>query len=168
MPCRAILPCMDIPVTLEQIDAQEERFAKVFAAGDVSLARDLYHPEVVYLSPTTRLFGSTRRVDGLDATIDFIQLTIGGCHKITYRLDERAVLPDETSAYTRIVFDWDTDEGSRVRSIYVVVYRYRDGLIGQQELYSDPNAPLEPVTNSRGEPGWWWLTALNDPPSEVA
>jgi ketosteroid isomerase-like protein len=159
---------MDIPVTLEQIDAQEERFASAFATGDVSQARDLYHPEVVYLSPTTRLFGSTRRVEGLDATIEFIQLTIGGCHNITYRLDERAVLPDEQSAYTRIVFDWDTDEGSRVRSIYVVVYRYRDGLIGQQELYYDPNAPLEPVTNSRGEPGWWWLTALNDPPSGAA
>jgi ketosteroid isomerase-like protein len=159
---------MDMPVTLEQIDAQEERFASAFATGDVSQARDLYHPEVVYLSPTTRLFGSTRRVEGLDATIEFIQLTIGGCHNITYRLDERAVLPGETSAYTRIVFDWDTDERSRVRSIYVVVYRYRDGLIGQQELYYDPNAPLEPVTNSRGEPGWWWLTALNDPPSGVA
>jgi ketosteroid isomerase-like protein len=159
---------MDTPVTLEQIDAQEGRFATAFAAGDVSQARDLYHPEVVYLSPTTRLFGSTRRVAGLDATIEFIQLTIGGCHNIAYRLDERAVLPDQTSAYTRIVFDWDTDEGSRVRSIYVVVYRYRDGLIGQQELYYDPNAPLEPVTNSRGEPGWWWLTALNDPPSGVA
>jgi hypothetical protein len=154
---------MDIPVTLEQIDAQEERFAQAFAIGDVSKARDLYHPEVVYLSPTTRLFGSTRRVEGLDATIEFIQLTIGGCRNITYRLDERAVLPGETTAYTRIVFDWDTDEGSGVRSIYVVVYRYRDGLIGQQELYYDPNAPLEPVTDSRGAPGWWWFTALNDP-----
>jgi hypothetical protein len=49
-----------------------------------------------------------------------------------------------------------------VRSIYVVVYRYHDGLIGQQELYYDPNAPLEPVTNSRGEPGWWWLTARHE------
>jgi hypothetical protein len=153
---------MDIPVTLEQIDAQEERFASAFAAGDVSKARDLYHPEVVYLSPTTRLFGSTRRIQGLDATIAFIQLTIGGCRNINYRLDERAVLPGENSAYTRIVFDWDTDEGSRVRSIYVVVYRYHDGLIGQQELYYDPNAPLEPVTNSRGEPGWWWLTARHE------
>jgi ketosteroid isomerase-like protein len=156
---------MDMPVTLEQIDAQEERFARAFAAGDVSKARDLYHGEVVYLSPTTRLFGSTRRIEGLDATMEFIQLTIAGCHNITYRLDERAVLHAETGAYTRIVFDWDTDEGSRVRSIYVVVYRYRDGLIGQQELYYDPNAPLEPVTNSRGQKGWWWLTALHDPPS---
>jgi hypothetical protein len=154
---------MVIPVTLEQIDAQEERFARAFAVGDVSKAGDLYHPEVVYLSPTTRLFGSTRRVEGLDATIEFIQLTIGGCRNISYRLDERAVLPGETSAYTRIVFDWDTDEGSRVRSIYVVVYRYRDGLIGRQELYYDPNAPLEPVTDSRGELGWWWFTALTDP-----
>ena len=155
---------MEMPVTLQQIDAQELRFASAFAAGDVRKARDLYHPEVVYLSPTTRLFGSTRRVEGLDATLEFIQLTIGGCQNITYRLDERAVLPGESSAYTRIVFDWDTDEGARVRSIYVVVYRYRDGLIGEQELYYDPNAPLEPVTNSHGEPGWWWLKARDEQP----
>ena len=134
---------MEMPVTLEQIDAQELRFVSAFAAGDVRKARDLYHPEVVYLSPTTRLFGSTRRVEGLDATLEFIQLTIGGCRNITYRLDERAVLPGESSAYTRIVFDWDTDEGARVRSIYVVVYRYRDGRIARQELYYDPSGALE-------------------------
>jgi len=32
--------------------AQEERFAHAFAASDLSLARGLYHPAVVYLSPT--------------------------------------------------------------------------------------------------------------------
>jgi ketosteroid isomerase-like protein len=156
---------MNTPVTLGQIDAQEERFAGAFAAGDIGQVRDLYHPEVVYLSPTTRLFGSTRRVEGLDATIEFVQLTIATCRRIAYRLDERAVLPGEAGAYTRIVFDWDTRDGSRVRSIYVVVYRYRDGLIGLQELYYDPNSPLEPVTSRGGAAGWWWLTASNDPPS---
>lgn len=131
-------------VTLEEIDAQEERFSRAFAAGDISQARDLYHPEVVYLSPTTRLFDWRPRVEGIDATLEFIQLTISGCRNIAYRLDERAVLPDGTSAYTRIIFDWnDAEDGRRLRCPYVVVYRYRDGKIGQQELYYDPSAPLE-------------------------
>ncbi len=130
------------PVTLEVIDAQETRFAEAFAAGDISRARDLYHPEVVYLSPTTRLFGGFRRIEGVEATLEFIQMTIAGCQNIAYRLDERAVLPDGISAYTRILFDWDA-ENSRVRSTYVVVYRYREGRIGQQELYYDPSGELE-------------------------
>lgn len=130
------------PVTLGAVDAQEERFASAFAVGDIGLARDLYHPEVVYLSPTVRLFDWPARIEGVERTLEFIQLTIVRCRNITYRLDERAVLPDATSAYTRILFDWDTDEG-RVRSTYVVVYRYRDEKIGQQELYYDPSGQVE-------------------------
>jgi ketosteroid isomerase-like protein len=42
----------------------------------------------------------------------------------------------------RIHFDW-TRDGRRLRSNYVVIYRYRDGLIGQQELYYDPSGRLE-------------------------
>jgi len=129
-------------VSLELVDSQEERFARAFEAGDISMARDLYHPEVTYLSPTTRLFGWPARIEGVVATLEFIQLTIASCRNIQYRLDERAVLPGGTCAYTRIVFDWDTDD-ARLRSTYVVVYRYRDGLIGQQELYYDPSGPLD-------------------------
>ena len=131
---------MDRFVTLEGIDSQEKRFADAFAALDVRQAGDLYHPEVVYLSPTTRLFGEPRAIEGVEATLDFIQMTIAGCRNIDYRLDERAVIPGATAAYTRIVFDWDTDEGTRLRSEYVVVYRYREGLIARQELYYDPSA----------------------------
>jgi ketosteroid isomerase-like protein len=133
---------MEPPLTLEAIDAQEQRFAEAFAAGDISLARDLYDPDVVYLSPTVRLFDWPARIEGVDATLEFIQLTIARCHNITYRLDERAVLPDGTSAYTRILFDWDRD-GERLRSTYVVVYRYGDGRIVRQELYYDPTGALE-------------------------
>lgn len=136
---------MDGPLTLELIDAQEERFARAFAAGDIALARDLYQPDVVYLSPTVRLFGWPSPVEGIDATLEFIQLTIEGCRNIGYALDERAVLPGGTSAYTRIRFDWDAAE-ARLRSTYVVVYRYRDGLIARQELYYDPSGELERVT----------------------
>jgi len=132
---------VDWSLSLASIDAQEERFAGAFAAGDVALARDLYHPEVVYLSPTTRLFGRAPRIEGVEATLEFIQLTIAGCHNIDYRLDERAVLPGGTSAYTRSVFDWE-NEDARLRSIYVVVYRYLDGCIARQELYYDPSGPL--------------------------
>ena len=128
-------------MTLEGIDAQEKRFADAFAALDVRLARDLYHPEVVYLSPTTRLFGEPRAIEGVEATLDFVQETIRGCRNIYYRLAERAVIPGGGAAFTRILFDWDVDPGTRLRSEYVVIYRYRDGLIVQQELYYDPSAP---------------------------
>ena len=133
---------MEAEITLAAIDAQEQRFAEAFAAGDISLAADLYHPGVVYLSPTTRLFDWPARIEGVAATLEFIQLTISGCDRIDYRLDERAVLPGGHGAYTRIHFDWDAPD-ARLRSTYVVVYRYRDGRIGQQELYYDPSAPLE-------------------------
>jgi ketosteroid isomerase-like protein len=39
-------------------------------------------------------------------------------------------------------FDFDMQE-KRLRSTYVIVYRYRDGLIARQELYYDPSAELE-------------------------
>ena len=133
---------VDPPVTLERIDAQEGRFARAFSVGDVTLARDLYHPDVVYLSPTTRLFGRPRRIEGVEATLEFIGLTIAGCHNIEYRLDERAVLPGGSGAYARIVFDWDSED-ARLRSVYLVAYRYREGRIGQQELYYDPSGELE-------------------------
>jgi ketosteroid isomerase-like protein len=131
-------------VTLEFVDAQEERFARAFAASDISLARDLYHPDVVYVSPTTRLFGRGSPIEGVDAALEFIQSTIAGCPNIEYRLDERAVLPGGSGAYTRILFDWD-DGDVRLRSTYVVVYRYRDGKIARQELYYDPSGELERV-----------------------
>ena len=128
-------------LTLQGIDGQEKRFADAFAALDIRRAADLYHPEVVYDSPTTRLFGQPRPINGVAATLEFIQMTIAGCRNIDYRLDERALIPGASAAYTRIVFDWDSDEQTRLRSEYVVVYRYRDGLIDRQELYYDPSSP---------------------------
>ena len=130
------------PLTLEQVDAQEEVFSRAFAAGDISSARHLYEPDVVYLSPTTRLYGWPARVEGLERTLEFIDLTISSCRNIAYRLDERALLPGGSSAYTRIVFDWDAGP-ARLRSVYVVVNRYRHGRIGRQELYYDPSAAPE-------------------------
>ena len=133
---------VDALITVEGIDAQEKRFAEAFAALDIRLAGDLYHPGVVYQSPTTRLFGEPQVIEGVEATLDFIQLTIAGCRNIAYQLDERAVIPGGAAAYTRIIFDWDSDQGIRLRSEYVVVYRYREGLIARQELYYDPSAPV--------------------------
>lgn len=129
------------PLTVAAIDAQEQVFAAAFAVGDITAAASLYHPDVVYLSPTTRLYGWPRRIEGLDQTLSFIQLTIAGVSHIDYRLDERAVISVD-SAYTRIVFDFDLGP-DRLRSVYVVVYRYREGLIATQELYYDPSDRLE-------------------------
>jgi ketosteroid isomerase-like protein len=134
---------MSPPVTLAAIDAQEKVFTAAFRAGDISGARDLYHRDVVYLSPTTRLFGWPRRIEGRQRTLDFIQLTIKGVANIDYRLDERAVIAAD-SAYARILFDFDAGQRRR-RSAYVVVYRYRDSLIAQQELYYDPSDQVPEV-----------------------
>ena len=138
-PCK----CQARPVpTLDDVDRQEALFARAFAAGDPAIARPLYRPDVVYLSPTVRLFDWPRRIEGVEKTLEFISLTIARCRDITYRCVERAILPGGDAAYTRIHFDWTTD-GRRLRSSYVVVYRYRDGRIAQQELYYDPSAPPE-------------------------
>jgi len=121
---------------------QEAVFARAFAAGDPTLARPLYQPSVVYLSPTVRLFDWPRRIEGIDRTLEFIALTIRRCEAIRYAAVEQAVLDAGASAFVRVHFDW-TAGGRRLRSNYVVVYRYRDGLIAQQELYYDPGAPPE-------------------------
>ena len=146
-----------VPVSLAALDAQEELFAGAFASGDISMARSLYATDVVYLSPTTRLFDWPARIVGVEQTLEFIQLTITGLSNITYGVDERAIIPgpaetvgdagDARSAYVRVRFDFDMN-GTRLRSTYVVVYRYRDGRIAQQELYYDPSAELDRLPSS--------------------
>ena len=149
-----------MPLSLGAVDAQEKVFAAAFAAGDIAVARPLYAPDAVYISPTTRLFGWRPRIVGVDQVLEFIQLTITGLSNIAYEVDERALIAGvsgdaadagdaadmdgagDAAAYVRIRFDFDM-QGARLRSTYVVVYRYRDGLIGQQELYYDPSGQLE-------------------------
>ncbi len=118
---------------------QEETFAGVFASGQLEKARALYHPQVVYLSPTVRLFDWPERIEGIDPTLEFIGLTIRGLAEIDYHAVEQAVLPNGESAFVRVHFDWSREK-ARLRSNYVVLYRYRDSLIAQQELYYDPSA----------------------------
>ena len=128
-------------MTIEALREQERHFAAAFSAGDVEAARPLYHTGVVYLSPTVRLFDWPRRIEGVDRTLEFINLTIATCQDIHYAAVERAGLPDG-SGFARIHFDWTTG-ARRLRSSYVVLYRYREGVIAQQELYYDPSAPPE-------------------------
>jgi ketosteroid isomerase-like protein len=129
-------------LSLAGVDAQEELFARAFEAGDISVARPLYRPDVAYVSPTTRLFGWPARVVGVEQALEFIQLTVTGLSDISYHVDERALIPGDAGAYVRVLFDF-TMQGARLRSTYVVVYRYRDSLIARQELYYDPSGPLE-------------------------
>ena len=126
----------------EALNAQEACFASAFAQGDVELARSLYHPEVVYVSPTVRLFDWPARIEGVDRTLEFIALTIRGLENIAYRAVEQAIVADGAAAFVRIHFDW-TRDARRLRSNYVVIYRYCDGLIRQQELYYDPSGRLQ-------------------------
>jgi ketosteroid isomerase-like protein len=113
--------------------AQEACFARAFADGDPAAARDLYQPDVVYLSPTVRLF---------ERTLEFIALTIRACAAIRYEAVEHAIMPGADAAFVRVQFDW-TRGAERLRSTYVVIYRYRDGRIARQELYYDPSGALE-------------------------
>jgi ketosteroid isomerase-like protein len=122
--------------------AQEACFARAFAHGDPTVARDLYQPDVVYVSPTVRLFDWPARVDGIERTLEFITLTIRGCSAIRYEAVEHAITPGADAAFVRVQFDW-TQGAERLRSTYVVIYRYRDGRIARQELYYDPSGALE-------------------------
>jgi ketosteroid isomerase-like protein len=122
--------------------AQEARFARAFAEGDPEIARDLYRPDMVYVSPTVRLFDWPAQIDGIERTLEFIALTIRGCSAIHYEAIEHAIAPGADVAFVRVQFDWTSDE-QRLRSTYVVIYRYRDGLIARQELYYDPSGALE-------------------------
>ena len=122
--------------------AQEACFARAFADGDPAIARDLYSPDVVYVSPTVRLFDWPAQIDGIERTLEFITLTIRGCSDIRYEATERAIAPGADVAFVRVQFDWTSGE-QRLRSTYVVVYRYHDGLIARQELYYDPSGPLQ-------------------------
>ena len=133
--------------TLEQLREQERLFAAAFAGGDVEVARALYHPDVVYLSPTVRLFDWPRRIEGVEKTLEFIALTIASCREIDYEAVELACLPDGTSTFVRIHFDW-TSRTHRLRSNYVVLYRYREGIIARQEIYYDPSTAPEVLSKA--------------------
>jgi ketosteroid isomerase-like protein len=50
--------------------------------------------------------------------------------------------PGADAAFVRVQFDW-TSGADRLRSTYVVIYRYRDGRIASQQLYYDPSGALE-------------------------
>ena len=129
-------------ISEEGLLAQEACFARAFANGDPSVARDLYQPDVVYVSPTVRLFDRPDRIDGIERTLEFIALTIRGCTDVRYEAVEHAITPDADAAFVRVQFDW-TQGAERLRSTYVVIYRYRDGRIARQELYYDPSGKLE-------------------------
>ena len=117
------------------------------------MARSLYAPDVVYLSPTTRLFGWPPRIVGIEQALEFIQLTITGLSDIVVR-GRRASADcatgdagtggeDGAASPTSGFGSTSTCTAVRLRSTYVVVYRYRDALIAQQELYYDPSGELE-------------------------
>jgi ketosteroid isomerase-like protein len=129
-------------ITEDALHAQEVCFARAFADGDPAIARDLYQPDVVYVSPTVRLFDWPAQIDGIEDTLEFIALTIRGCSDIRYQAVEHAIAPGADVAFVRVQFDWTSGE-HRLRSTYVVIYRYHDGLIARQELYYDPSGALQ-------------------------
>ena len=129
-------------ITEDALLAQEACFARAFADGDPSVARDLYQRDVVYISPTVRLFDWPARIDGIERTLEFIALTIRACRQIRYEAVEHAITPGADAAFVRVEFDW-TEGAERLRSTYLVLYGYRNGRIARQELYYDPSGALE-------------------------
>jgi ketosteroid isomerase-like protein len=129
-------------ITEDALVAQEACFARAFADADLTVARDLYRPDVVYVSPTVRLFDWPTRIDGIERTLEFIALTIRDCAEIRYETVDYAIKPGGDAAFVLVRFDW-TVGAERLRSTYVVIYRYRDGRIARQELYYDPSGALE-------------------------
>ena len=129
-------------ISEDALVAQEACFARAFADCDPTVARDLYQPDVVYVSPTVRLFDWPARIEGIGRTLEFIALTIRACSAIRYEAVEQAITAGGDAAFVRVQFDW-TGGGERLRSTYVVIYRYCDGRIAHQELYYDPSGALE-------------------------
>jgi ketosteroid isomerase-like protein len=140
-----------MPITERRLAAQEAIFARAFASGDLGMARPLYHPRVVYVSPTVRLFGWPARIEGVARTLEFIGLTVRRLEAVRYRPVETAIVAGGAAAFVRVHFDW-TRDGRRLRSRYVVIYRYRDRRIARQELYYDPSGELEELTPAARAP----------------
>src|ERR1700736_4802799 len=92
-------------ISEDALRAQEECFARAFAAGDPEAARDLYQPDVVYVSPTVRLFDWPARIDGIERTLEFIALTIRACAAIRYEAVEHAITPRADAAFVRVQLD---------------------------------------------------------------
>ena len=136
-------------ITEKTLQHQEALFAEAFSALDMQLASELYHPDAVYLSPTVRLYDWPDRIEGRDRTLEFIQLTISECRDLQYQAVESSIVPGNNAAFVRIHYDFYDGEGNteRLRSNYISLYRYRDNLISQQEIYYDPGGKLEVLSN---------------------
>ena len=136
-------------VTEAALAAQEEAFARAFAAGRPALARDLYDPAVVYVSPTVRLFGWPARIEGVDRTLEFIALTIARCRDIRVRgggdPSSCREAPPPTSASTstgrpRTAAGSDPTTSSATRTA--------SGRIVEQQLWYDPSGELQALDRS--------------------
>ena len=135
---------MESPLTEQGLIQQEEIFSECYGKGDIQPARALYHPDLVYVSPTFRIIGRPSwAMTGIEAGLDFIQATLSGIRNIRYRAVSTAIAPGGHAAFAQIHFDWDAGDGGRVRSNYVSRYGYhQDGRIVQQEIYYDPSGVL--------------------------
>ena len=131
-------------IALASLAEQERTFSAAFAANDLELARSLYDPGVVYVSPTTRLYSWPRRIEGIERTLEFIALTVRGLEKVEYRPIDLAVVDGGETAFAHVDFEWGRPHG-RLRCLYVVFYRYRGGRIAEQTIYYDPTSGTEPA-----------------------
>jgi ketosteroid isomerase-like protein len=135
-------------ITVEHLRKQEQCFAAAFASGDLERLRPLYAPDVVYISPTVRLYDWPARIEGVDKILEFIGLTVRQLKDITYEAVDFALTADRAGAFVCVHFDWAADAKTRLRCRYAILYRYRERLIATQELFYDPSGRLEVIASS--------------------
>ena len=128
-------------ISEEALLAQEACFARAFAGGDPAIARDLYQPDVVYVSPTVRLFDWPHPNRRHRAHARVHRTHHPWLHGHPLRGGRACHRPRRGRRVRARAVRLDPGE-HRLRSTYVVIYRYRDGLIARQELYYDPSGAL--------------------------
>ena len=94
---------MQDAITPERLVQQEELFRECYEKADIYLGRSLYHPDLVYVSPTFRIIDRPSWVmTGIEAGLDFIQATLGGIDNIGYQAVSTAIATDGRAALRRL------------------------------------------------------------------
>ena len=90
---------MESPLTQKALAQQEEIFRESYEKGDIDLARALYHPDLVYVSPTFRIIDRPSWImTGIEAGLEFIQATLSGIQNIRYEAVSTAIVLMEFQA----------------------------------------------------------------------
>ena len=89
-------------MTTNALGEQEETFRECYEKADIYLARALYHPDLVYVSPTFRIIDRPSWImTGIEDGLEFIQATLSGIPNIRYEAVCSAIVPGGRAAVAR-------------------------------------------------------------------